>query len=187
VLSLRLTTRTSSTAKLLKSRWQGKGRTGPSKRPPQPVNNVALQHATEWLLERLLEPPAVWIGSRAQLLRGLRLLPLLSNVRCAPADSRQQERLHQAFGIPLPGAPGKSKRARLQDLHRPGTSRCRRGAALCAERCCPAATGRARALPHVPLRGAGPGVELEAQLLGRHRGLARPCCAVAYGADKMCT
>ena len=51
------------------------------------------------------------------------------NVRCALADSRQQESLCQAVGRNVaPGVPGKLERARLQDLQRPGITRWRRGA-----------------------------------------------------------
>jgi len=61
------------------------------------------------------------------------------------------------------------------------------GAALYlrAERCCPAVTSWAQAPLHAPLREAGPGVELKAQLLGQHWTRARPCCAVALGAVKV--
>ncbi len=61
------------------------------------------------------------------------------------------------------------------------------GAALYlrAERCCPAVPSWAQAPLHAPLREAGPGVELEAQLLGQHWTRARPCCAMALGAVKV--
>ncbi len=47
----------------------------------------------------------------------------------------------------------------------------------------PASTGRPQAPLHVPLRGAGPGVELKAQRVRRRWTRARPCCAVAYVAE----
>ncbi len=66
-----------------------------------------------------------------------------------------------------------------------GNTRQRRGVALA--RIAPAATGRAQAPLHAPLRGAGPGVWLKARLLCQRWSRARPCCAVAHGDKKVCT
>jgi len=138
-----------------------KVRTRPSKRLPHPgEHEVHLQRAPERLLERLLEAPVTRIGSQAQLLQACDCF-LCFKVRCAPADCLQGKCLCQASrgppGVPrplTPAAPAEAKQHPLEARRGP----CVHSAAA------PAATGRAQAPLHAPLRGVGPGVWLKAWL-----------------------
>ncbi len=141
-----------------------KVRTRPSKRLPHPgEHEVHLQRAPERLLERLLEAPVTRIGSQAQLLQACDCF-LCFKVRCAPADCLQGKCLCQASrgttrsasqNRPLtPAAPAEAKQHPLEARRGP----CVHSAAA------PAATGRAQAPLHAPLRGVGPGVWLKAWL-----------------------
>jgi len=114
------------------------------------------------------------------------LVPMLISRQRAPADCRQQESLCQALKVAL-AVLGNVERARLQDLHRPGTTSQSRRYPCALSAAAAAATGRARAPLHVPLRGAGPVEWLKAQRLRHCWTRARPCCAVAYGAEEVCT
>jgi len=97
-----------------------------SERPPQPGSEVLIQRAPERLLERLLEAPAACSERRAQSHAGCWPASLLASRQRAPADRRQQEGLRQASGL-APAVLGKADRARLQHLHRLGTTPWRRG------------------------------------------------------------
>jgi hypothetical protein len=93
-------------------------------------------------------------------------------MRCAPADCRQQESFCQGLG-PATAVFGEVDRARLQDLQRPGSTRCWMRVET-PSAAAPAPTGKPQAPLHAPLRGAGPGVELSARLLRQHWTCARP-------------
>jgi len=159
--------------------WARQGRTGPSKRPPQPVSEVPLQCAPERLLERLLEAPVSGVGFYARLLqaRGCFL--------CLQERGAHLETVGSMKASVRP--PGLRQRYLARwTAHACRTCRDSRRDALEARRY-PCAHSACGAGLHAPLRGAGPGVHWQAQLHGQHWTCARPCCAVAYGADKVCT
>ncbi len=154
------------------------GRTGPSQRMPQPHSEVFVQRAPERLLERLLEAPVACAEHRPSRHVACFFADQQTARTCRLSAARKLvSGLGACTGSPWQGAPRTPAGPAATRQHTLDARRC-----PCAQSAAaPASTGRAQAPLHLPLRGAGPGVELKAQLLHQPWTCVRPCCAVAYG------